>query len=96
MTGEQILITGGTSGIGLAATATLAALGENMSRSVEKGAETLVWLATSADVVKTDGGYYVDMEWQPPSPQGQDVQAARRLWEISEAQCARSSTEARR
>ena len=42
-----------------------------MSRSAEKGAETLVWLATSADVVKTNGGYYVDMEWRPPSPQGQ-------------------------
>jgi hypothetical protein len=35
-----------------------------MSRSVEKGAETVVWLATSADVVKTDGGYYVDVEWR--------------------------------
>ena len=67
-----------------------------MSRSVEKGAETLVWLATSADVVKSDGGYYVHMVWQPPSPQGRDIQAARRLWEISEAQCAGSSTEARR
>ena len=67
-----------------------------MSRSVEKGAETLVWLATSADVVKINGGYYVDMEWQPPSPQGQDVQTARRLWEISETQCAESGTEARR
>ena len=67
-----------------------------MSRSVEKGAETLVWLATSADAVKTDGGYCVDMERQPPSPQGQDVQAAQRLWEISEAQCAGSSIEVRR
>jgi hypothetical protein len=47
-----------------------------VSRSVEKG-ETVVWLATSADVVKTDGGYYVDVEWQPPSPQGLDVQTAR-------------------
>jgi len=59
-----------------------------MSRTVEKGAETLVWLATSTDVVKSNGGYYVDMERRTPSPQGQDVQAARRLWEISEAQCA--------
>jgi NAD(P)-dependent dehydrogenase (short-subunit alcohol dehydrogenase family) len=66
-----------------------------MSRSVEKGAETLVWLATSANVVKTNGGYYVDMKWRPPSPQGQYAQAARRLWEISEAQCAGRSTEAR-
>ena len=59
-----------------------------MSRTVEKGAETLVWLATSTDVVKINGGYYADMEWRPPSPRAQDVQVARRLWETSEAQCA--------
>jgi NAD(P)-dependent dehydrogenase (short-subunit alcohol dehydrogenase family) len=62
-----------------------------MSRSAKKGAETLVWLATSADV-KTNGGYYVDFEWRPPSPQGQNMQAAQRLWEISEAQCAGRGT----
>lgn len=59
-----------------------------VARSVEQGAETLVWLAESPDVTRTNGGYYVDMEWRPPSPQGQDMAAARRLWEISEAQCA--------
>jgi NAD(P)-dependent dehydrogenase (short-subunit alcohol dehydrogenase family) len=64
-----------------------------VSRSVEKGAETLVWLATSADVVKTSGGYCVDMEWRSPNLQGQCVQTAR---EISEAQYAGRSTETRR
>ncbi len=59
-----------------------------VSRSSEKGAETLVWLTTSAEVAKASGGYYVDMEWVAPSPQAQDVQTATRLWEISEAQCA--------
>lgn len=59
-----------------------------VARSAEQGAETLVWLAESPDVTRTNGGYYVDMEWRPPSPQGQDMAAARRLWEISEAQCA--------
>lgn len=58
-----------------------------VARSVEQGAETLVWLAESPDVTRTNGGYYVDMEWRPPSPQGQDMAAARRLWEISEALC---------
>jgi NAD(P)-dependent dehydrogenase (short-subunit alcohol dehydrogenase family) len=57
-----------------------------MARSVEQGAETLVWLAASPDVVRTSGGYCVDMAWLPPSPEGQDLAAARRLWEISEAQ----------
>lgn len=59
-----------------------------VARSVEQGAETLVWLAESADVTRTNGGYYVDMEWRPPSPQGQNLANAQRLWEISEAQCA--------
>jgi NAD(P)-dependent dehydrogenase (short-subunit alcohol dehydrogenase family) len=57
-----------------------------MSRSPEKGAETLVWLAASPEPARTNGGYYVDMAQQLPSPEGQDVAAARRLWEVSEAQ----------
>ena len=61
-------------------------------RSAEQGAETLVWLAGSPDVARTSGGYCVDMEWRPPSPEGQDLAAARRLWEISETQCAGLAT----
>jgi NAD(P)-dependent dehydrogenase (short-subunit alcohol dehydrogenase family) len=60
-----------------------------VSRSVEKGAETLVWLANTPAVDLTNGGYYIDMQWLPPSPEGQNMETARRLWEISEAQCAR-------
>ena len=59
-----------------------------ISRNVQKGAETLVWLATSPDVVSTNGRYFVDMQPRLPSPQAQDMGSARRLWEISEAQCA--------
>jgi len=59
-----------------------------ISRNVQKGAETLVWLATSPDVVSTNGRYYADMQSRLPSPQAQDAAAARRLWEISETQCA--------
>ena len=36
-----------------------------LSRSVDKGAETLVWLANAPDVELTNGGYHVDMEWRP-------------------------------
>ena len=116
MIGKQILITGGTSGIGLAATEALAPwrkhhhVGRNETRTkiaaahitttmlwhvaeCGEGGRRSVWLATSADVVKTSGGYYVDMEWRSPNLQGQCVQTAR---EISEAQYAGSSTEARR
>src|SRR5215475_11023750 len=60
-----------------------------ISRNVQKGAETLVWLAASADVVGTSGRYFVDMQSRLPSPEAQDIAAARRLWEVSEAQCAK-------
>src|SRR4029453_14120885 len=59
-----------------------------VSRSVEKGAETLVWL-TRASNVGMNGGYFGDMERRRPSPQAQDAQTAQRLWEISERQCGR-------
>ena len=59
-----------------------------VSRNVEKGSETLVWLATSPDVANTNGRYYVDMHSRLPSPAAQDSATARRLWDISEAQCA--------
>lgn len=60
------------------------------SRSVEKGAETLVWLAHAAKSEDLNGGYFVDRERRQPSPQARDTQAARRLWQISERQCAGS------
>jgi hypothetical protein len=55
-------------------------------RSPEKGAETLVWLVESADVTDESGGYFVDRRRATPSTAAQDVDAARRLWEISEEQ----------
>jgi NAD(P)-dependent dehydrogenase (short-subunit alcohol dehydrogenase family) len=65
-----------------------------MSRSPEKGAETLVWLAISPDVANVSGGYFFDQEQRPPSPEAQDEEAARRLWEISDWQCAGSARSA--
>ena len=68
-----------------------------VSRSPEKGAETLVWLATSPDVANVSGLYFFDQEQRLPSPEAQDTETARRLWEISERQCTVSgrSAEAR-
>jgi NAD(P)-dependent dehydrogenase (short-subunit alcohol dehydrogenase family) len=54
------------------------------SRSPDRGAETLVWLADSTHV--DAGGYYVDERLSTPSVSAQDMDAARRLWEISEEQ----------
>jgi NAD(P)-dependent dehydrogenase (short-subunit alcohol dehydrogenase family) len=65
-----------------------------LSRSPEKGAETLVWLATSPDVANVSGGYFFDRKQRRPSRQAQDAKAARRLWEISERQCAGSAQSA--
>lgn len=56
-----------------------------VSRSVETGAETLVWLVAAERIAS--GGYYYDMQPRRPSPEGQDAGAARRLWEVSVAQC---------
>jgi NAD(P)-dependent dehydrogenase (short-subunit alcohol dehydrogenase family) len=61
------------------------------SRSPEKGAETLVWLADSDDVPGTGGGYFLDMKPATPSKQAQDMDSARRLWEVSEEQTRASA-----
>ncbi|GAA4585088.1 SDR family oxidoreductase [Planotetraspora phitsanulokensis] len=62
------------------------------SRSPEKGAETLVWLADSADVAEDDGTYFGDMRPKAPSEAARDMDAARRLWEVSEEQVDDSSS----
>ena len=68
-----------------------------VSRSPQKGADTLVWLATSPNVANVSGGYFFDQQQRPPSPEARDTETAGRLWEISERQCAVSgrSAEAR-
>lgn len=68
-----------------------------VSRSPQKGADTLVWLTTSPDVVNVSGRYFIDQQQRPSSPEAEDTETAGRLWEISERQCAVSgrSAEAR-
>ena len=56
------------------------------SRSAKKGAETLVWLADSAEAGAVSGGYFVDCRQAPPSAPAGDAGAARRLWATSEEQ----------
>jgi NAD(P)-dependent dehydrogenase (short-subunit alcohol dehydrogenase family) len=65
-----------------------------VARSPEKGAKTLVWLANSPAVANVSGVYFFDQGHIPPSPEAQDTSTARRLWEISERQCAISSAAA--
>jgi NAD(P)-dependent dehydrogenase (short-subunit alcohol dehydrogenase family) len=59
------------------------------SRSPEKGAETLVWLADSA-TAGPSCAYFHDKKAVPPTAAGQDAAAARRLWEVSEKQTAQA------
>ncbi len=48
--------------------------------SQEKGAETIVYLASSADVAKTSGLYFYKCKPVEPSKAAQDDAAAERLW----------------
>jgi len=50
----------------------------------ERGADTLVWLASSSEVEGASGGFYVKRKLTEPSPEVRDAETARRLWEISE------------
>jgi hypothetical protein len=43
-----------------------------VSRSPEKGARTLVWLATSPDVANVSGIYFFDQKQRPTSPEAQE------------------------
>ena len=52
--------------------------------SPERGADTIVYLASSPDVADETGGYYVKRQRREPSAAARDDAAARKLWEISE------------
>ncbi len=61
-------------------------LARPFARSPERGAETLVWLVSSPEAERGSGGYFVDRRRREPSAAARDAEAARRLWELSEAQ----------
>jgi len=68
-------------------------LARPFARSPEKGADTLVWLADSAEVSAESGGYFANRRRSMPSAAAQDLAVARRLWEVSEEQTgARAAT----
>ena len=63
-----------------------------LSLTPEKGADTLLWLATAPDVAEVSGGYFVRRKPRRPSRAARDPAAARRLWEASEALTAARET----
>ena len=52
--------------------------------SPEKGAETLVYLASSPEVATITGGYFYKCALAQPTREAQDDAAARRLWSETE------------
>jgi NAD(P)-dependent dehydrogenase (short-subunit alcohol dehydrogenase family) len=91
MTGKQILITGGTSGIGLAATEALAALGDNIV--IVGRNETRTKIAATRVRATAGKGAMVGTIIADRASQGAGRAAS---LEISEAQVAGRSTETRR
>ena len=52
--------------------------------SPERGADTIVHLASSPDVAGQTGGYYVKRQRREPSAAARDDTVAQKLWELSE------------
>ena len=55
----------------------------------ERGADTPVWLATSAAVEGATGGYYIRRHLARPNPRADDADLARKFWAASEALASR-------
>jgi len=52
--------------------------------SVEEGAETLVYLASSEDVAFESGNYYYKKKVRTTSARSYDIETQEKLWEMSE------------
>jgi NAD(P)-dependent dehydrogenase (short-subunit alcohol dehydrogenase family) len=63
----------------------LTTLGGPFFRSPERGARSLVWLATSEEGGRLTGEYVVDEKVAQPSAAARDAELARALWERSAA-----------
>jgi NAD(P)-dependent dehydrogenase (short-subunit alcohol dehydrogenase family) len=61
----------------------LTTLGAPFFRTPERGARSLVWLATSAQAAELTGAYVQDEKVREPSPQARDAALAAGLWERS-------------
>jgi NAD(P)-dependent dehydrogenase (short-subunit alcohol dehydrogenase family) len=63
---------------------TLVRIGAPFLLTPDKGAKTLVYLATSPDVEGVTGKYFAKGREVRPSPAARDSEAARKLWEATE------------
>jgi NAD(P)-dependent dehydrogenase (short-subunit alcohol dehydrogenase family) len=64
------------------------------ARTPERGADTLVWLATSPEAAKHNGEYFSDRNIVRTSKLARDPALAQRLWHLTEKLCASLSEEA--
>jgi hypothetical protein len=55
-----------------------------VAQSPEVGASTTIHLASSPDVEGVTGQYFIKQRSAAPSPAAHDLEAARRLWQVSE------------
>ena len=53
-------------------------------RSPERGADTVVWAASSSELDGVTGGYFHDRRPKRSSPRSHDDATAKRLWQVSE------------
>lgn len=56
-----------------------------LASSAEKGAETIIYLSTSAEVEGVSGKYFVNKRDVPSSPRSYDAATGKALWQVSEA-----------
>ncbi|MGQ9547930.1 MAG: SDR family oxidoreductase [Roseiflexus sp.] len=57
----------------------------------EEGAQTSIYLATAPEVATMSGQYFVKSRETSPAPQARDMEAAARLWDISERMLVNSA-----
>jgi len=65
-------------------------IGGLLFRSPEKGAESSIYVCTSPALNDVSGKYYANCRQKTPKPWARDVEAAEKLWKISEQMTAAS------
>jgi NAD(P)-dependent dehydrogenase (short-subunit alcohol dehydrogenase family) len=58
-------------------------LKRTVARTPQQGADTLIWLATAAQMVGSSGGYWANRAPAEPSAAAHDDAAADRLWQLT-------------
>ena len=64
--------------------ASMGGIARPFMRSPERGADTVVWAASSPELEGVTGGYFHDRRPKRPSKRSLDETTAKRLWQVSE------------